>query len=233
MWACSGSGSQLQASCDAIQNIDSYRYSISLSLQAEAFQQPEEASPNPLSEFAEALTGLFSDMRLEGSFVAPDRNQALLQFQDEELEVRTIGNESWIRVGATWQEQEPPGEDVIPSAASICEDQVERLVPCLDPASGEQELVNGIETIHYRLDKADLRGMPECLGRSGEEALPREFDVDIWLERNDGWPVRFEVISSDVDEEGKPISLELFMELSDIDDPTIEIEPPPVSPAPT
>ena len=53
MWACSGSGSQLQASCDAIQDIDSYRYSISLSLQAEAFQQPDEASPNPLSEFAD------------------------------------------------------------------------------------------------------------------------------------------------------------------------------------
>ncbi len=93
--------------------------------------------------------------------------------------------------------------------------------------------MNGIETILYRLDEADLTGLPELLGQSGEEGLPSEFEVDVWLERDDGWPVRLEVAASDVDEEGMPISLELIMEFSDIDDETIEIEPPPVSPVQT
>ena len=232
--ACGGSGSQLQASCAAIQDIDSYRYSISLSLQSEAFQQPAEATPSPLGEFAEALTGLLSDMQLEGSFVAPDSSQALLRFQNEELELRTIGDQSWIRIGDIWQEQEPaPDEDVLLTPASVCMDLVEDLAPSLAAVSGEEEVVNEIETIHFRLDKADLQGFPVLLGRSGEEGLPREFGVDVWLERNDGWPVRLEIVASDTDEEGQPISLELFMEFSDINDPTIEIEPPPVSPAQT
>jgi hypothetical protein len=232
MWACGGSG--LQASCAAIQDIDSYRYSISLRLQSEAFQQPAEATPSPLGEFAETLTSLLSDMQLEGSFVAPDRSQALLRFQDEELELRTIGDQSWIRIGDIWQEQAPtPDEDVLLTPASVCMDLVEDLAPSLAAVPGEEAMVNEIETFHYRLDKADLKGFPVLLGRSGEEGLPREFGVDVWLERNDGWPVRLEIVASDTDEEGQPISLELFMEFSDIDDPTIEIEPPPVSPAQT
>jgi hypothetical protein len=94
-------------------------------------------------------------------------------------------------------------------------------------------VVNGIETVHYRLDEADLKALPELLGRSGEEGLPSEFGVDVWLERNNGWPVRLGIAASDTDEEGKPISEEWFIEFSDIDDPNIEIEPPPVSPAQT
>ncbi|TET94905.1 MAG: hypothetical protein E3J29_07690 [Dehalococcoidia bacterium] len=249
LWACGGGDSstgppdtggtvtpsppRVEASCDTIQDIESYRYSITLRLEAPAFQQPDEATPNPLSEFAEALADLFRDMELEGAFVAPDRSQAVLRFHEEELELRTIGDKSWIRVGATWQEQEPPGEDVILTPASVCADLVEDLAPSLAAATGEEDVVNGIETIHYHLDEADLKGLPELLGRSGEEGLPSEFGVDVWLERSDGWPVRLEITASDVDEGGEPISLELFMEFSDIDDPTIEIEPPPVSPAQT
>lgn len=223
----------MEASCDAIQDIESYRYSITLRLEAPAFQQRDEATPNPLSGFAEALADLFRDMELQGAFVSPDRSQALLRFQEEELELRIIGDKSWIRVGATWQEQEPPGEDVVLTPASVCEDLVEDLAPSLAAAAGQEDLVNGIETVHYRLDEADLKGLPELLGRSGEEGLPSEFGVDVWLERSDGWPVRLEIAASDVDAEGEPISLELFMEFSAIDDPTIEIEPPPVSPAQT
>ncbi len=223
----------LQASCDAIQDIDSYRYAIDLRLDSPAFEEPNPATPNPLSEFAEALADLFSNMQLEGSFVAPDRSEALLRFGDEELELRTIGDQSWIRVGATWQEQPTsPGEDVVLTPATVCEDVVEDLAPSLAAAAGEADVVNSIETVHYRLDEADLKGLPELLGRSGEEGLPSEFGVDVWLERNDGWPVRLEIAASDV-QDGQPISLELFMEFSDIDDPAINIEPPPVSPAQT
>ncbi len=249
LWACAGGSSdgdnsrgaitptptlsRVQASCDAIQDIQSYRYSISLKLEAEAFPQTAQATPDPLSEFADALTALISDMELEGAFAAPDRSRALFRFPGEELEIRTIGDKSWIRRGAIWQEQEPPDEDALLTPASVCEDLVEDLAPSLAAGSGELELVDGIETIRYQLDEADLRGLPELLGRSGEEGLPSEFGVDVWLERNDGWPVRLEIVASDVDEQGLPISLELFMEFSDIDDPAIEIEPPPVSPTQT
>lgn len=248
-WACTGGGSRpiipgegtgtptllkVEASCDAIEDIQSYRYSISLKLESSAFEQRDESTPDPLSEFAEALKSLFRDMQLEGAFVAPDRSQALLRFPGEELELRTIGDQSWIRVGATWQQQaSPPEEGVVLTPASVCQELVAELAPSLAAGSGTEDLVNGIETVRYRLNEANLKGLPELLGRSGEEGLPDRFAVDIWLERNDGWPVRLEIAAADTDEEGKPVSLELFMEFSDINDSNIEIEPPPVSPAET
>ena len=249
IWACTGGDSnsaspgrdggnggdaKVQASCDAIKEIESYRYTISLKLKSPVLEQQSTATPDPLGQFTQALTDLFSDMELDGAYVAPDRSQAVLRFPGQELELRTIGDKSWVRFGATWQDQEsPPGEDAILTPAAVCADLVKDLAPSLAAGSGEEETVNGIQTIRYRLDKADLRGLPALLGRSGEEGLPSEFGVDVWLERNNGWPVQLEIAAADTGEDGEPISLELSMEFSEINDPTIEINPPPVSPAQT
>ena len=249
LWACGGGDSstgpldaggtvtpsppRVQASCDAIQDIQSYRYVFEIKRDLPDTEPPDDATPNPLSSITEGIRELFRDSQWEGAFVAPDRSETLVRSGGEELELRTIGDKSWIRVGATWQEQEPPSNNVLPALASLCADMVEELASSLAAATGEEDVVNGIETVHYRLSEADLKELPELMGRSGEEALPSKFVMDVWLERNDGWPVRLEVAASDVDKEGRPISEEWFIEFSDIDDPTIEIEPPPVSPAQT
>jgi hypothetical protein len=226
----------VETSCDAIQDIQSYRYFISLKLDAPVAEQPiETATPNPLSDIAGVLSDLFRDMQLDGAFVAPDRSQVQLRTgASEELEVRTIGDQSWIRVGATWQEQPaPPGEDVLLTPASVCADIVADLAPSLSSGSREEIAVEGIETVHYRLNRADLIGLPHLLGRSGQEGLPKEYAVDVWLEKDKRWPVRLEVSAADTNQQGQPVSLELFMSFSDINSDEIEIEPPPVSPAQT
>jgi len=249
LWACGGGDSstdpldiggsvtpsplRVQASCDAIQDIESYRYVFEIKRDLPETEPPDDATPNPLSSITEGIRELFRDSQWEGAFVAPDRSETLVRSGGEELELRTIGDKSWIRVGATWQEQDPPESNVLPALASLCADMVEELAPSLATATGEEDVVNDIETVHYRLSEADLKGLPELLGRSGEEGLPGEFGVEVWLERDDGWPVRVQITASDTDEEGRPISEEWFMEFSDINDPTIEIEPPPVSPAQT
>lgn len=229
------SATSVEASCDAIDEITSYRYFISLQFDVPAVEEPDaEGTPDPLSSFASALTELLRDMQLEGAFAAPDKSQVLIRSGGEEVQVRTIADKSWIKPpGGAWQEQEAPEDDSLFTPAEVCADLVEDLAPSLSGGSGEEELVNGVETVHYRLDEADLEGLPQLLGRSGEKGLPSEFTVDVWLERSEGWPVRLEVAAADTDAEGEPISLELFMEFSDIDDPTIDVEPPPVSPAQT
>lgn len=223
----------VEASCDAIEEITSYRYFISLQFDVPAVEaQNAQGTPDPLSSFASALTELLRDMQLEGAFAAPDESEVLIRSGGEEVQVRTIADKSWIKPpGGAWQEQEPPEDEAVFTPAEVCAELVEDLAPSLSGGSGEEELVNGVETVHYRLDEADLEGLPQLLGRSGEEGLPSEFTVDVWLERNDGWPVRLEVAAADTDAEGEPISQELFMEFSDINDPTIDVEPPPVSPA--
>jgi len=231
--ACAGGGgSQVKASCDAIEGIKSYRYLISLKLQSPAFQgSPNENPDDPLSGFAEALTQLFSDIQLEGEFVAPDRSKTIMRFQDEELELRAIGDKSWVRIGDTWQEQaEPPQEGNILTPETVCRDLVENLAPSLQGAEAQEDTVNGIEARRYHLDEADLEGLPELLGTEAETELPTDFEVDVWLAKDGDWPVRLQVRAADTEGDGQPVSLELSMEFKDINDRNIEIEPPPVSP---
>lgn len=231
--ACGGGdGSLVKASCEAIGGIKSYRYSIALKLQSPAFQEPPgDNVDDPLSGFAEALTQLFSDIQLEGAFVAPDRSQTIMRFQDEELELRAIGNQSWVRIGTTWQEQaEPPQEGTILTPETVCEDLVENLAPSLQGAEAVEETINGIESRRYHLDEADLEGLPELLGTEAETELPTDFAVDVWLAEDGDWPVRLQVKAADEEDSGQPVSLELFMEFTDINDRSIEIEPPPVAP---
>lgn len=224
-------GARLIASCSAIAEIQSYRYTISLKLQSPAFQGSNEADPeDPLSAFAEALSALFADMRLEGAYVAPNRSQTILRFQDEDLELRAIGDESWVRAGSTWQKQgSSPEPGTLLTPETVCAEIVEELAPSLSSLEPRRETVNGIETDHYQLNEADLKRLSELLLTGSEAGLPQRFLVELWLARDDRWPVRLQIVASDTNEEGEPIGLELFMEFRDIDDPTIEIEPPPLS----
>ena len=219
------------ASCRGISEIQSYRYTISLELQSPAFQRPNEGTTaDPLGTFAEALTALFADMEFEGAYVAPDRSQATLRFQDEEVEMRSIGDRSWVRVGTTWQERRssPEGSALL-TPQTVCEEILEELAPSLPGVESQPETVNGVETEHYRLDEADLRKLPDILGIKADSTLPEHFLVELWLARNGRWPMRLQITASDTGEEGQPAKMKLFMEFRDINDPTIRIEPPPAS----
>jgi hypothetical protein len=228
-------GLTVSVSCDAIQDIDSYRYvfDLNLTLPAGSEDATATATPEPLTRTLESLTDFLSDVEGEGAFVAPDQSAILMRSGTEELEVRTIAEQSWVRLGATWQEQEPPGPGDLITPASVCADQVQGLAPALSKAKGEADTVNGIETVHFQLDETDLAGDPDLQGPSGEEGVPDDLSVDIWLEKEAGWPVRLQTSLTDTDENGDTISQDLFMEFLDINDPDIEIEPPPVSPAST
>ena len=229
-----GNGGAVTASCDAITDIQSYRYSISLKLESPAFEPTAKATGEPLSAFADALTALFTDMRLDGAVVSPDRSQVVLRFQDEELELRSIEDKSWVRIGATWHEQDLEGEQSgLLTPEAVCQDTVSDLVSNLRGVGAQQETINGIETDHYRLDEADLKNLPGLLGTGGTTNLPQRFRVDLWLARDGRWPVRLQVAAADKDDSGEPTGLELFMEFRDINNPDIAIDPPVVAPAET
>ena len=227
-----GAGGQAAASCDSISEIQSYRYTINLKLDSPAFQPgASTATPAaPLSAFADALEALFSDLKLEGAFLAPDKTQAVLRFKDEELELREVGARSWIRVGSNWEEQDPAAdEDTILTPDVVCRDIVHEIAPSLANSESERETINGIETDHYRLDKADIKRLPELLGAGPETELPDRFQVDVWLAREGRFPVRLDIGAEDTDEQGNPIGLSLYMEFRDLNDPGISIEPPVLS----
>jgi hypothetical protein len=232
---CGGGGgggeAQAAASCDSIQQIQSYRYTINLKLQSPAFQTPASATPppSPVAAFADPLQALFSDLKLEGAFRAPDRTQAVLRFRGELLELREVGGRSWIAVGNTWREQQP-GEATALTPSVVCKDIVDEITPSLADADSNREAVNNVDSEHYQLNETDLKRLPELLGTDPQAKLPEKYQVDVWLAREGRFPVRLQIGAEDKDEQGNPISLSLFMEFRDLNDPGITVEPPVLPP---
>lgn len=218
-----------EPSCEELSGGESYRYTLNLKLDAPAFEDGPTASPSdPLDAFSEALSALFSNLQLQGAHVAPDRNQVILTFEGEELEWRQIGDQSWVRFGDEWEEQEHTSSDAVLTPAVVCEDIVEDLADSLSGASVEEETVNGVETHHYTINREDITELPELLGGELSD-LPEEVNFDIWLAQDGSWPVKIDVSAMDTDENGEPVTLSLEMELSDVGDERVSIEAPEAS----
>jgi hypothetical protein len=231
--ACGGGGEggdEAAASCDSISDIKSYRYTVNLKLRSPAFATTgPAATPAPLTAFGDALQALFSDLKLDGAYKAPDRTQALLKFQGGELELREIGDSSWIRIGANWREQDPAEGANTLTPDVLCRDILGEISPSLSKADPSRETVNGIDSDYYQLDEADLKQLPDLLGTGSEASLPDKYAVGVWVARDGRFPMRLNVAAEDVDNQGRPVGLTLFMEFRDVNDSGITVEPPALS----
>jgi len=224
----SNDGRGVAVSCDAIEDLQSFRYAITVKLQLPGLQSSSGATTAPaLGAFANTLAALLSDFSIDGAYVAPDRRQAILEFQGDEVELREIGDKRWERLGDTWGELEPGSpeiEDLTPSV--VCEEVVLDLASSLDRSSAQKEAVNGVSASRYSLSEADLAELGELLGGVAGADLPDDFQVDIWFADEGEWPLKLDVRSQTTDQQGLPGSVQLTMELRDINDGGISIEPP-------
>lgn len=219
------------SSCDGIRELQSYRYRFAIKLQSPAFEPASGATPAaPLTAFAATLTALLSDFTIDGAHVAPDRTQAILKFQQDEVEMRAIGDRNWVSVGGTFEEQEASGDAALLTPDVVCRDIVQEIVGSLDDVDSKDETVNGIETEHYELSEADLERLPELLGTDPGTDLPQKFKVSVWLARDGRWPVRLEIGAEDKDEQGETLGLSLSMEIRDVNDLGISIVEPATAP---
>jgi hypothetical protein len=213
------------AKCDPLLQTESYRYTISFQLRAADGETSPTATDSdgtaPLSDFAAALTTLLSDFTLEGAYRAPDRSQAILRFQNEELELREVGEESWLRIGTTWQEEDL-AETALLTPVLVCREIVAEIAPSLGARKLEGQRVNGIVTDHYRLDETDIADLPDVLATGH----PDRYTLDLWLAQEGSWPVRLHIQSTEMDETGQPVGFRLTMDIRDVNDPGITIEPP-------
>lgn len=224
-----GSAVSRVPSCDDLSSIDSYRYDLNLKLDAPAFG--EDADPSgidPLNAFGDALSALFSDMQLEGAYVAPDRTQVVLTFEGEQLEWRSIGERSWIRFGDEWEEEESAGNDDILTPQVVCDDIVKDLTGSLDGLASDEEIVNGIHTYHYSLGRDDIKQLPDVLGGAGVTDVPEDMQFDIWLAQDGLWLMKIDFAATDTDEDGQPVALSLAMELRDVNGADVSIDAPDV-----
>jgi hypothetical protein len=224
-----GSNSLRLPSCSDLSSIESYRYNLNLALDIPGIgDDTEDPSPSvdPLTAFSDALTALFSDMQLEGAYVAPDRTQVILTFEGEELEWRSIGDQSWIRFEDEWEEQDSSSDDDILTPQVVCEDIVNDLSTSLDDLTAAEETVNGVRTLHYSIGRDDISQLPDLLGGANTTDIPEDMQFDIWLAQDGLWLMKIDVKATDTSEDGQPVGLSLAMELRDVNDSDVAIEPP-------
>ena len=210
------------APCQALEELETYRFTSRLRVEAEKWAVPAEGQPTPVGTPA---TQVF-DYVVEASYQAPDRIQALTGVPGGELPVINIGDERWYELGGGWT-REPRLPPVAYQPITICR----AIFPDLDLSQAEpqQEAMDEVKTLHYHFDDVHseeaIARIPAIGAGELSEALKR-FQVDVWLAEKDGWPVRVELRSSGELSGGREASLELSTELQDVNDKSIKVEPP-------
>jgi hypothetical protein len=228
--ACGDSDdSGVSASCEAFDEFASYRYSISVKMQLPGLQP---GAPAPaLGTYADSLAALLSDFKIDGAYVAPDRRQALLDFQGAQVELREVAGHRWERLGESWAplaDGAPAIDDLSPQL--VCTDLVKALAPSMSSTGGEETEVNGITAHHYASDQANVASLRELLGVADGTELPEQFAVEAWFASDGDWPVRLSMKSHATDSTGSPAAVEFLMELRNVNDAAITIdEPAPAS----
>ena len=226
----SGGGSSAQAvGCEFPSDIKSFRFEMTM--KANLPSTPEAGTPapdEPLGDFLGALSGLMGDMKMEGAVIAPDRSSMVMTVGGHEFgSFVQIGSQQWMKVAGLTDWTEGPASDesgFLFSPMDFCETAEEDLSSALSGLEGDKETVNGIETVHYHLDQADLTFFQEFLG--GTEDLPDEFNMDVWLAEDGDWPVRMIFAASGEDDDGQSLSFDISIEFKDFNDSSIKIEPP-------
>jgi len=204
------------APAEALAKLESYRIDLRFTLEGAA----------------DGEMGLLG-VDLEGAFVAPDRSQARVSARLDELELEeesiTIGDRTWVKIGDSWVEGEAQFELDDLSPASLLEGLSPEQLRLLKPS---KETVNGVKSLRYSIGRGDidaLRSLGALLGDDEAlEDLPEEFNIDLWLAEDGGWPVRVTMTARGAIDEGDEISLDFSLDVTDVNDPDIEIEPPEV-----
>lgn len=215
-----GTSEPLAVSCANIKALDSYRYTINVKLKiASEIPTPTSSSQTPVGAFTDDLNALLSDFTIDGAYIAPDHTTAILRFQDDEVELRAIANESWERLGNTWRTREDPAENIsLLTPDVVCNDTVRGLALSFAGVKPANDTVQGIETRRYHLDKADI-----VLPAGARSTVPETYQVDLWLAKEGRWPVQLEISAAATAER-------FSMQFQDINDPGIRIDEPTVSP---
>jgi hypothetical protein len=199
---------------EAFAELESYRMKMSLIMEGTTAEAPGTLA-----------------LDIEGAFVAPDRSQTHVTAHLDDLKLEeesiTVGEQTWVKTGDNWVEGEPEFKLGDFSPGSLVEELGPEQLRLLKPSN---ETVNGVDTLRYDIDRADvetLRSLGALLGQDeGLESLPEDFNLSLWLAEDGGWPVRITVSAQGVVDGSDELSIDLSMDVTDVNDPDIEIEPP-------
>ncbi len=222
-------GASTAAPCQALTEAKSFRYVSKVTLESpQTTETPTADLPLPSPTRTRALGGYFRyDYDIEGTFASPDRFRFDIATTDApRYGIIAIGQEVWQQINGTWQAQPLPAG--IPyQPIPICE----AMLPELDLSKVEPqpETLDGLESLHYVFPKnASPKGLAGVFGENSDMAvLIKAIDVDLWLSSDGANLVRLELSGKGLYSDGRPLMVHLELDVRDINDKDIKVEPPP------
>jgi hypothetical protein len=216
----------VSVSCPALDKLSTYRFTVSVDIHnptpVPTTPPAQPASPtssaDPLAGAGNAIAQLLSDFTLTGAYVAPDRTQALLKLETDELEVRSIGDRSWVRVDDTWQDQSID-ENPLLTPRTICDQVITAIAPSLRDPDPQSESLAGIAVTHYLAAQPIVAHLSPLIG-----TVAGEYTADIWIAEGGLWPAKLAIESTKTGSADP--TFRMSMEVTDVEDPGITIEEP-------
>jgi len=208
---------------------DSFHYTVDLSFTVSEPGEAEEAA-----------------VQVEGDFVAPDSHAFSATYNFAGLSVSEavvlIGEEAWFREGSgDWRATNRSDPDVQGAIDLTSADpdflQAASSRRGLGALDSEPQTINGVETRRYHIPKEAVNALDDLLGEEFVEdaAGIEELEMTVWLEQETDALVRAELTATASAEffgteveltSGATMSFTMVIDISQINDPDIEIEPP-------
>ena len=217
----------LTESANNLRELESFRFDFSMKMKLGSVSGSGSSDDALGAAFAAALLGALGDIKAEGAFVAPDQIETKVSFGGEEISYVQIGSKAWIKEGGSWTATTADADLALGGSPSeLFEDFLPQEV--LRGARTKQESVNGVKATRYSFDKQALADLAEEFGSgagAGDLDDISEASLDIWL-AEDNIPVKVLVAIAGKDESGQSISIQLEMNVRDINSDSVKIRPP-------
>jgi hypothetical protein len=160
-----------------------------------------------------------------GAAMRPDRLDLVISTTPDQPSVRTIriGENQWYLLGDAWQATEPSTFPFTPP--NVCQAFVAPLD--LSGKTADLQTVNDKEVRHVRVEDASMEAASLLFGPASDMGrLLKNYDVDLWLEKDNDRLVKVEAVSEATYPFGRGLSLTLDMDVSAYNDDEINIQPP-------
>lgn len=216
------------APCRALQALESYRYSLELTLESpESAETPAEVQPTPTIALAPRYDAAVRfEYAIDASFVAPDRTEAVITAGSADSFIMiAIGDQVWIELAGRWKAA-PEQADIPYMPLDICEAVLFDLD--LSQVEPQEEKVNDVKSLHYSFSQASApQAMAKIFGAGSDmDILIKTLDVELWLAEKDKWPVRLDIGGSGFYADGRELRVHVSIDVRDANSGDIRVEPP-------
>lgn len=235
VWAaCDGGQASLEVtvepgrvSCEAFHQFESYRYRTEVVLDLEE-RDPSMEPSDPYGRDAFKFTQV-----VEGAVQQGDRIEATLESPELEgpgTSVIVIEDIVWISLAGDWTARPLTEIDAFP-IPYLPEDTCNAIAPDIDVSglTGTPEMVGEIASQKYHFDafQSDLPDRhPSFTPQSDAARIVNDYEGDIWIADEGSYVSKLDITGMGTYENGRQLTFSIFLELSDINDDSIRVEPP-------